>query len=49
MIPDIDPTFFHVLCGNLIVSKGIHYVYLYELKLRKLLYVINLTTLKLTL
>lgn len=49
MLPDIDSTFFHVLCGNLIVSKGSLYVYLFELNLRNLLYVINLTTLKLTL
>lgn len=28
MLPDIDSTFFHVLCGNLIVSKGSLYVYL---------------------
>ena len=40
MLPDIDSTFFHVLCGNLIVSKGSFYVYLFELNLRNLLYVI---------
>lgn len=40
MLPDIDSTFFHVLCGNLIVSKGSLYVYLFELNLRNLLYVI---------
>ena len=40
MLPDIDSTFFHVLCGNLIVSKGSLYVYLFELDLRNLLYVI---------
>ncbi|WP_419074495.1 hypothetical protein, partial [Phascolarctobacterium succinatutens] len=39
-LPDIDSTFFHVLCGNLIVSKGSLYVYLFELNLRNLLYVI---------
>ena len=41
MLPDIDSTFFHVLCGNLIVSKGSLYVYLFELNLRNLLYVIK--------
>ena len=41
MLPDIDSTFFHILCGNLIVSKGSLYVYLLELDLRNLLYVIN--------
>ncbi|WP_419074252.1 hypothetical protein, partial [Phascolarctobacterium succinatutens] len=41
-LPDIDSTFFHVLCGNLIVSKGSLYVYLFELNLRNLLYVIVL-------
>ena len=41
MLPDIDSTFFHVLCGNLIVSKGSLYVYLFELNLRNLLYVIQ--------
>ena len=41
MLPDIDSTFFHVLCGNLIVSKGSLYVYLFELNLRNLLYVIE--------
>ena len=41
MLPDIDSTFFHVLCGNLIVSKGSLYVYLFELNLRNLLYVIH--------
>ena len=30
------------MCGNLIVSKGSLYVYLFELNLRNLLYVINL-------
>jgi predicted transcriptional regulator len=40
MLPNIDSTFFHVLCGNLIVSKGSLYVYLFELNLRNLLYVI---------
>ena len=40
MLPDIDSTFFQVLCGNLIVSKGSLYVYLFELNLRNLLYVI---------
>ena len=40
MLPDIDSTFFHVLCGNLIVRKGSLYVYLFELNLRNLLYVI---------
>ena len=40
MLPDIDSTFFHVLCGNLIVSKGSLYVYIFELNLRNLLYVI---------
>ena len=29
------------MCGNLIVSKGSLYVYLFELNLRNLLYVIN--------
>ena len=43
LLPDIDFTFFHVLCGNLIVSKGSLYVYLFELNLRNLLYVIRLT------
>ena len=41
MLADIDSTFFHVLCGNLIVSKGSLYVYLFELNLRNLLYVIK--------
>ena len=30
------------MCGNLIVSKGSLYVYLFELNLRNLLYVISL-------
>lgn len=30
------------MCGNLIVSKGSLYVYLFELNLRNLLYVINI-------
>lgn len=40
MLPDIDSTFFHVLCGNLIVSNGSLYVYFFEINLRNLLYVI---------
>lgn len=43
MLPDIYSTFVHVLCGNLIVSKGSLYGYLFELDLRNLLYVIQLT------
>ncbi len=42
MLPDIDSTFFHVLCGNLIVSNGSLYVYFFEINLRNLLYVIFL-------
>ena len=42
MLPDIDYTFFYVLCTNLIVSKGSLYVYLFELNLRNLLYLIPL-------
>ena len=41
MLPDIDSTFFHILCGNLIVSNGSLYVYFFEINLRNLLYVIK--------
>ena len=43
MLSDMVFAFFSkILCGNLILPKGIGHVYFYEIKLAKLIYVIGI-------